>query len=101
MSSLKYEEGLSTVGIYVSRILIGPSDKLAIDYTLEASGIDENESNDQSDISAKELFWRMFFEDAPMPTPKSGTAERASGMLGRDVDLTDEAMEIGIAQLDQ
>lgn len=101
MSSLKYEEDLSTVGVYVSKFLIGPSDKLVIDYALEASGIDENENSDQSDISARELFWRMLFEDAPMPTPKLGTAERASGILGRDIDLTDEAMEIGIAQLDQ
>ena len=101
MSLLKYGEHPLWEDPYVSRILVSPSNILSVDYTLEAPDIGENEGDGQNADSAKELFWRMLFGDAPMPAPKSGTVEMASGMLGRDVDLTDEAMETGIAQLDQ
>lgn len=36
-----------------------------------------------------------------MPISKPGAIEQASCLLGRDIDLTDEFMEIGIAQLVQ
>ena len=101
MSSLTYGEELSIMDVYASGFLIDPSDKLTIGYPLESSDIDKNKNNDQRYISAKELTWRTFFGDVPMPTPKSDTAKRASGLLGRDIDLTDDVIEAGIAQLDR
>ena len=96
--SSKHDEELSAMD--VSKFS-SPSDKLVIDHTLESSGIDKNENNDQNNTSAKEQFWRIFFGDVPMPTPKSDTAKRGSGILGHGMDLNYDIVEESIEQLDQ
>ncbi|MCY4490030.1 MAG: hypothetical protein OXC46_01030 [Thaumarchaeota archaeon] len=74
--------------------------KFNINYALKFAG-NGNNKDCQNFISSRELVWRNFFGDEPMPTPKPDTARTAAGTLGQGLGLSYRSIEAGLRQLDE
>ena len=82
------------------KALVNLFGKFNVNYVLKFVG-NGNNKDCQNFISSRELVWRNFFGDEPMPTPKPDTARTAAGTLGQGMGITYEDIEEAISCMEK
>ena len=94
MSILKHEEYGVHEAPFTSTIII--DNESSINITL----VSADKDRDKDSTTSREAFWRSLFGDTPMPAPDPDVIRKVAGMLGRDIGVTAEDVEAGLAQIE-
>ena len=96
---MQYEKYQMPETSHVFRISVDISDDITVNRVWEI--VDNSNVKDcQNNIPSRELSWRKYFGDTPMPTPKPDTVRTAAGTLGQGMGITDEDIEDAISEME-